>query len=399
MWSENLKNGKVRYVERYQDFLTGQYKKVSVVFEKDTVRNRKEAQKELQRRIDQSQSGKPEKEYTLKDLVDEYRADQEHSVKISTYARNYHACATLMNILGEDVLVNRLTSRYVRDKLQRTGKDPDTLNEHLTRFRALIRWGYKNDIVSDISFLEKIERFDAEPHRIKIQDKYLESDELKKLLLDMDGTFWALLTEFMALSGLRFSEACALEKEDVDLDAREIHITKGYDSVNKRLTTAKNFYSLRDVYIQPELMAICKRINSYMLRQRLMYNLNSSLFMFNTDGGYISYFSFNKYLKKHAMAITGKHITVHALRHTHASLLLEQGVSIDAIARRLGHGNSKITREIYLHVTDKLRKADNEVLSQIKILYIHGAVFFVCPISAPFSLSFKNPKPATPFIS
>ena len=369
MWTEETKNGKIRYVERYEDFLTGRQKKVSVVFDKDTARNRKEAQKELQRRIEQQQSGKPEKEYTLKDLVEEYRSDQKQNVKISTYTRNYHACNTLLNILGEDVLVNRLTSRYVRDKFLITGKDPDTLNEHLTRFRALIRWGYKNDIICDISFLDKIERFDAEPHRVKIQEKYLESDELKKLLVDMNGTFWALITEFMALSGLRFSEACALEKADVDLKAKEIHITKGYDSVNKKLTTAKNYYSLRDVYIQPELMDVCRKINSYMLRQKLMNNIKScSLFMFDKNGSYISYYSFNKYLKEHAMTVTGKHITVHALRHTHASLLLEQGVSIDAIARRLGHGDSKITKEIYLHITDKLRKADNEVLAQVKIL-------------------------------
>ena len=369
MWTEQTSNGKIRYVERYEDFLTGRQKKVSVVFDKDTAKNRKEAQKELQLRITQQQTAKPEKNYTLKDLIEEYRLDQKQNVKISTYTRNYYTCTTLLNILGENILVNRLTSRYVREKFLLTRKDPGTLNEYLTRFRALIRWGYKNDIIADISFLDKIGRFDAEPHRIKIQEKYLESKELKKLLLDMNGTFWALLTEFMALSGLRFSEACALQKADVDLKSKEIHITKGYDSVNQRLTTAKNYYSLRDVYIQPELMEVCKKINSYMLRLRLMNNIkNCSLFMFDMKGDYIAYYSFNKYLKEHAMAVTGKHITVHALRHTHASLLLEQGVSIDAIARRLGHGNSKITKEIYLHITDKLRKADNEVLSKTKIL-------------------------------
>lgn len=61
------------------------------------------------------------------------------------------------------------------------------------------------------------------------------------------------------------------------------------------------------------------------------------------------------------------HITVHALRHTHASLLLEKGVSIDMISRRLGHKNSKITREIYLHVTEKLKEKDNSQIAAINI--------------------------------
>ncbi len=76
MWSESTKNGKIRYVERYEDFLTGRQKKVSVVFDKDTARNQKEALKELQQRIEKQQTGKVEKDYSLKDLVSEYRADQ-----------------------------------------------------------------------------------------------------------------------------------------------------------------------------------------------------------------------------------------------------------------------------------------------------------------------------------
>lgn len=50
---------------------------------------------------------------------------------------------------------------------------------------------------------------------------------------------------------------------------------------------------------------------------------------------------------------------------THASLLLEQGVSVDTISRRSGHENSRITREIYLYVTEKLKERDNECISTI----------------------------------
>lgn len=121
--------------------------------------------------------------------------------------------------------------------------------------------------------------------------------------------------------------------------------------------------------MQPELIDVCKRINAYMLRQKLMHNQkNCKLFMFDENGDNISYYAFNKYLKYHAFRVTGKRITPHALRHTHASLLLEKGMSVDAIARRLCHGDSRVTKEIYLHVTDKLKKEDNKTLEKIKIL-------------------------------
>ena len=91
--------------------------------------------------------------------------------------------------------------------------------------------------------------------------------------------------------------------------------------------------------------------------------------MFSTESGdYIEYYAYNKYLKENSLKILERGITAHALRHTHASLLLEQGVPIDVISRRLGHENSQVTREIYLHVTEKLKEKDNDRLKNVKII-------------------------------
>ena len=56
------------------------------------------------------------------------------------------------------------------------------------------------------------------------------------------------------------------------------------------------------------------------------------------------------------------------MRHTHVALLAEQGVSLDAISRRLGHSDSQITRDIYFHVTKKMQERENLQLKKIKIL-------------------------------
>ncbi|WP_420901904.1 tyrosine-type recombinase/integrase [Paenibacillus dendritiformis] len=49
-------------------------------------------------------------------------------------------------------------------------------------------------------------------------------------------------------------------------------------------------------------------------------------------------------------------ITVHGLRHTHASLLFEAGASIKEVQERLGHSNSKMTMDIYTHVTKTVKE-------------------------------------------
>lgn len=49
-------------------------------------------------------------------------------------------------------------------------------------------------------------------------------------------------------------------------------------------------------------------------------------------------------------------ITVHGLRHTHASLLFEAGASIKEVQERLGHTDIKMTMNIYTHVTRTVKE-------------------------------------------
>ena len=55
-------------------------------------------------------------------------------------------------------------------------------------------------------------------------------------------------------------------------------------------------------------------------------------------------------------------ITVHGLRHTHASLLLFAGVSIASVARRLGHASMTTTQKTYLHIIQELENKDIDIV-------------------------------------
>ena len=90
--------------------------------------------------------------------------------------------------------------------------------------------------------------FDAVPKRLRIEDKYLESDELKELLESMNNPLWHIVTEFLALSGMRIGELVSLDISDVDTKSRLIHITKTYDVgariylINKRHVSDHIFF-------------------------------------------------------------------------------------------------------------------------------------------------------------
>lgn len=220
-----------------------------------------------------------------------------------------------MNILGADTIVNHMTAGYIRESLLATGKAPVTLNEFLTRFKALMRWGYRNDYVSDISYLDKLEKFKDTPHRIKIQGKFLESSELSDLLSGMAVKKWRALTEFLALSGLRFGEAAALDQQDVDLKSRTIHVSKTYDAAHNIVTSTKTSTSTRDVYIQEQLYQLCRRKKAERLSDNIVLQM-SVVFFPGSKRERIEFDCYAKYLRENSERILGRRITPHTLRHT-----------------------------------------------------------------------------------
>ena len=164
MWSEQLSNGKVKFIERYTDPLTLKLHRVSCTMVKDTNSTRKQAQAILAEKIEQklekiSMSAAVRKEkLRLDQLCAMYNTFQKTARAPSTYSRNLHACNSLCRILGEDTLVSQLTAGYVNEKLAEQNEAVGTTNERITRFKALIRWGYENDYIADVAWINKIRK-------------------------------------------------------------------------------------------------------------------------------------------------------------------------------------------------------------------------------------------------
>lgn len=70
----------------------------------------------------------------------------------------------------------------------------------------------------------------------------------------------------------------------------------------------------------------------------------------------------NSVLARHCKNVGAPAISVHGLRHTHASLLLFAGVSIASVSRRLGHASMTTTQETYLHVIQELENKDIDIV-------------------------------------
>lgn len=364
MWIEKTQKGTYKFIERYKDPLTDKLKKVSVTMDKNTASTRKLALDELNRKIKEATSTYIADNLTIKQLYDIYIKHQEESLKQSTVRRNKISIGKVVQLLGEDVIVNRLTAQYVRDRLSDQG---EKANEYLTRFKAMINWGYENEYIDNISIVRKLKVNYEKSERQKVKGKYLETDELKKLLDIMSDSIpeWYYLTKFLVLSGLRVGEAIALNDSDI---GKYINVNKTYDPNNKVITTPKTDDSVREVFVQSELADVISNIRLFIRNRQKENKIASTLFIHRADGNILEYYSYLKHLKKCSMKALGREITPHVLRHTHTSILAAQSVDLETIARRLGHSDSDITKDIYLHITKELREKDNAQIQGTKIL-------------------------------
>lgn len=357
MWIEKTKTG-YRAVERFTDPYTGKTKKVSVSMEKNTASTRKQAEKILSEKIEKKIQ-LPHSSATFGELVKDWLAYQQRTYKPSTYQVCRTYSRKLTSAIGQDTLLDTLTARFTVRNIERVYSSTSSQNNAISHVRTILRWGYDNDYIQDISWLSKM-KLKKDTHKKKVlADKYLEKEELDALLQSLTKDKWYSLTLFLALTGMRVGEALALEYTDIDLKNREIHITKTLSPITKEIQSAKTEDSIRDIYVQTELMPLCTR-----LRSRASENRFISPLVFNG----CNYYGYNGYLSKHGLDALGRKITPHILRHTHVAILAEQGIPLETISRRLGHKDTGITRDVYFHVTSRLKEKDNQVIQDVKIL-------------------------------
>lgn len=347
-------------IERYTDPYTGLKKTISVKLSNDSEKAKQKAILRLKEKLEHIQ----DTEIKLSSCVGLWLKECERSIKPSTYRKYRITLDSIRKIIG-DGYMSKITAGYIRQKFIESGEDNRTLNGYLKVFKTFWRWAYRNDFVKTPEVADKLLAFQDTPKKERIQDKYLEPVELSRLLDSMKEDRHRLVTEFLALSGLRIGELAALTKSDVTGDY--ITVSKTYDANNKVVTSAKTYSSKREVYIQSELRDCINRINEYCRYQAEVCGYTSMLFFPNTDGGYLEYYTYRKYLAEHSEKVLGRKIVPHALRHTHCSILATR-MSLEAIADRLGHSDSKITKEIYLHKLNELKEKENRELDSIHIV-------------------------------
>ena len=191
--------------------------------------------------------------------------------------------------------------------------------------------------------------------------KFLEKDELAKLLRLLDLTQginldWLIL--IAAKTGLRYAEVLGLTPSDFDWRTNTLSVNKtwAYKGSNGHFSKTKNQSSNRTIKLDWQIVGQFKP---------LLDDLppDEPIFIEKFENGLykrVHNSTINNRLKKLCKKAGIPIITCHSLRHTHASVLLAEGISIHTISARLGHSDISTTQETYTHILKELEQKDDQ---------------------------------------
>lgn len=186
--------------------------------------------------------------------------------------------------------------------------------------------------------------------------KYLNQFELHTLLVNLDlrgDINWDWLILLVAKTGMRFSEALAITPKDFDFSHQTLSISKTWDYKGKGgFLPTKNASSVRKIQIDWQTVIQFSELVKGLPKGEPIFVTKERVFNSTV----------NNVLARHCKRLNIPVISVHGLRHTHASLLLFAGVSIASVARRLGHASMTTTQKTYIHIIQELENQDVDLV-------------------------------------
>jgi integrase len=225
-----------------------------------------------------------------------------------------------------------------------------------------------------------------------ITDEIISPEDYAKILQRFPETsHFYLPLQIGYYTGMRIGEVLGLTWECIDFDKRTINIYRtmlckqGYKQTTICWETPKTEGSIRTITFGDTLYSILKKAQTTQKKNMIAYgpyytyyvdhadltvtvtndkNLATIDYVCRKENGQVLTQNTMKYLSRVINKELGIKYHFHALRHTHATLLLEAGANIKAVQKRLGHSRLATTMDVYSHVTENLEKTTVDIFEK-----------------------------------
>lgn len=278
------------------------------------------------------------------------RGNELNEIDIMDVDLDYVKTVTLTDVYGYMTYLSRDRVLHQNSRNSEYGLSTSSRARKLSTIRSF--YGY---LTNKVHLIEQNPVKDIDSPKLKkTLPKYLTLDQSMQLLDSVDGMYrerdYAILTLFLNC-GLRISELCGLNLQDIQDEALRV-LGKG----NK----------VRIVYLNE---ACLDALQSYLVVRRPISGRDQNALFLSSRNERISKSTVHALVKKHisAAGLDASQYSSHKLRHTAATLMLQNGVDVRAVQEVLGHEHLNTT-EIYTHVDNEMLRvaAKANPLSKIK---------------------------------
>jgi integrase len=230
-----------------------------------------------------------------------------------------------------------------------------------------VKWGLLSRNPADAATAPRKERKTMEMWDVATIHRFLKA---------CDTSPYASLYRFAVLTGMRRSELTGLRWASVDFTMSRLSVVETLQRITGQglvVGQPKTARSRRSIALSPEGLKVLEFVRDCQTTQRLLLGdaWTSSGYVFTRPDGRPA---IPDELSQDFQSIVRKaelpHLTLHGLRHAHATILLTAGVHPKVVSERLGHSNIAVTMDTYSHVLPGLQEAAASTVDQC--LALHG---------------------------
>lgn len=305
---------------------------------------------------------------TLGDYLRHWLSQKEADLKSKTYESYEGIIRTrILPELGNAKLVQlrpvHLNDFYLRlrQSPRLDGKDGPISVTTIRYVHSILRAAL-NDAVKAQLLSENPVKFAIPPRRPITEAEYFDKTEAAELVKAVDGERYGPEIQTAILTGLRIGELLGLTWSNVNLKEGYLEVRQTAAVTKKdglHLAPPKTKKSIRKIVLSSEHVSILRRHKAAQSEHRL--SLGSAWqkngLLFPTPEGKLMHPSTLSHGYKRLLRRLGfRELPFHALRHTHATLLLRRGVHPKVVQERLGHTSIIVTLDTYSHVIPSLQE-------------------------------------------
>ena len=295
---------------------------------------------------------------TVGEYLDQWLSAHSVAVKPST-AQSYRAISSryITPALGRERLQSLSPSRlskFVKELHEHGGKGGRPLSARTVQYvTAVLRRAMQDAVLDRVLEVNPVVGTKL-PRTVKPKHTTWTGAQLHGFLQGLGAEDrWAPLWVLAAATGMRRGELLALRWDEVDLDARVVHVDRSVTQVRQErvYVTPKN-HERRDVTLDARTVAALRAWRKAQAAERLAWgpaDVDADGLVFTWQDGRPV---LPDYVTKAFAALTAKtegvpRLVLHQLRHSHASILLRDGVPVHVVAKRLGHKDPSVTLNVY----------------------------------------------------